>query len=393
MGGGAVGVVGWTQIGSGASGAAAAQPAGVASGAAAPSASEAKGSGGGPAPSATTGAAAQELAEVADDPDDELADEELDAAREAGTRAPQRAPTIKLTDQEIGTRLREEPGSLGPMSVGTTNGGALINGVQMPKGDHWEIIDPSNCWGTRETVDYLSRSIDKVHEQFPNAPKPVIGHISAKRGGRLSPHVSHQSGRDVDISYFLLTSRQGFVRASVDNLDLEKTWAFVKALVTETDVEMILIDTSIQRLLEEFASNHGEDEGWLDQIFQVRGKSRAPLVRHAKGHQNHLHIRFYSPMAQEMGRRAYPMLATGGEIRTESFVMHKAKKGDTLGSLARRYGTTVEAIQRANNLRSNAIQASHVYRIPKKGRVMSAPAPLMVPPRRLPPTRTAVSVR
>jgi penicillin-insensitive murein endopeptidase len=118
-----------------------------------------------------------------------------------------------------------------------------------------------------------------------------------------------------------------------------------------------------------------------------------PLIRHAKGHQNHLHIRFYNPLAQEMGRRAYPSLARAGEIHSASFITHKARKGDTLGSLARRYGTTVDAIQRANNLRSNAIQAKHVYRIPKKGRVLPPPGPVVIPPRRLPPVRSVVSAR
>jgi penicillin-insensitive murein endopeptidase len=306
--------------------------------------------------------------------------------------SPQGQPSasIKLSDQEIEERLRDDPASLGPMSVGTTNAGALVNGVQMPKGEHWDVIDPSLAWGTRETVDYLTRSIQKVHAEFPGSQPLFIGHISARRGGRLSPHVSHQAGRDVDISYYMRTTRRGFYRAHSDNLDAARTWAFVKALITETDVEMILIDTSIQRLLEEYASGHGEDEGWLDQIFQVRGKSRRPVIRHAKGHVNHIHIRFYNPVAQEMGRRAHPALASRGEVRAESFVMHKARKGDTLGSLANRYGTTVDAIRQANGLRSNFIQAKHVYRIPKKGRVVP-PGPLVLPPRTLPPSKGAAT--
>ncbi len=51
----------------------------------------------------------------------------------------------------------------------------------------------------------------------------------------------------------------------------EEDWAFVRALFTESNPEFVFIDTSIQKLLEEYASSHGEDEGWIDQIFQVRG--------------------------------------------------------------------------------------------------------------------------
>jgi len=36
-------------------------------------------------------------------------------------------------DQEIADKLRSDPSSLGPMSVGTPNAGALFNGIQMPR--------------------------------------------------------------------------------------------------------------------------------------------------------------------------------------------------------------------------------------------------------------------
>jgi LysM repeat protein len=70
------------------------------------------------------------------------------------------------------------------------------------------------------------------------------------------------------------------------------------------------------------------------------------------------------------------------------FVWHRAKKGDTLGKLARRYGTTVKAIQRANGLRSTVIFARKSYRIPRPGAVAPQPGPVTVPERRLPPPGT-----
>jgi penicillin-insensitive murein endopeptidase len=73
------------------------------------------------------------------------------------------------------------------------------------------------------------------------------------------------------------------------------------------------------------------------------------------------------------------------------YVSHRARKGDTLGRLAKRYRTTVKAIQRANKLRSTKIYARKVYRIPKHGGVRPAPAPLHLPPRRLPPAGTPAS--
>lgn len=300
-------------------------------------------------------------------------------------------PLSGLTDAEIEKKVREDPESLGPMSVGRTNGGMLVNGIQMPRGQRWELIDPAHAWGTRETVDAIIRCIDAVHREFPDSPQMQIGHISGRRGGPTSPHKSHQSGRDVDVSYYYTNETRWFTRAHRGNLDRARTWAFVRALIVESDVEMILIDAGLQRLLEEHARSIGEDQAWLDDIFRgVSGKYPA-MIRHARGHATHIHVRFHSPIARETARRVHPFMVKHGKVKPPvSYVMHTARKGETLGSLANRYGTTVEAIQRANGLRSTLIRAKQIYRIPQKGGVRPAASrPIVVPPRRLPPPKTS----
>jgi LysM repeat protein len=69
------------------------------------------------------------------------------------------------------------------------------------------------------------------------------------------------------------------------------------------------------------------------------------------------------------------------------YVFHLARRGDTLGKLAKRYGTTIREIQRVNGLRSTLIQAKKRYRIPQPGPAPSAETPVAIPPRRLPPRR------
>jgi LysM repeat protein len=46
-------------------------------------------------------------------------------------------------------------------------------------------------------------------------------------------------------------------------------------------------------------------------------------------------------------------------------VVHRVKRGDTLASLARQYGTTISAIQKANGLRRTTIQIGQSLRIPR----------------------------
>ena len=65
-------------------------------------------------------------------------------------------------------------------------------------------------------------------------------------------------------------------------------------------------------------------------------------------------------------------------------VKHRVKRGETLGSLARRYGTSASAIRAANGLRSSFLRAGRTYTIPIR-KVPVDTGPVVVPPRRLPP--------
>jgi penicillin-insensitive murein endopeptidase len=327
---------------------------------------------------ATTAAAASddEMAALDDD------DEELDGANGQARATPQ-SPLLALSDAELEARYKQDPTALGPISAGRAGAGVLVNGVQMPKSERWLLLDPGRAWGTRETVDALTRIIDRVNERFPGSPALPIGHLSAQKGGHLSPHVSHQSGRDADVGYYYRTPLKAFVTATADNLDMPRTWALVKAAVRETDVEMILMDRSIQRLLADYAAQNGEDPAFIDEVFQSRGKNARAPIRHIKGHHNHLHFRFHNPVAEELGRRlarhiaipkAAPVTAHSAHTEVAGYVQHRCRSGDTLQILAKRYGTTVEDIQRANGLKSIALKAGAVYRIPSKVPPKPAPA-------------------
>jgi penicillin-insensitive murein endopeptidase len=72
-----------------------------------------------------------------------------------------------------------------------------------------------------------------------------------------------------------------------------------------------------------------------------------------------------------------------------AYVSHVAKKGETLAHLAKRFGTTVRAIRRANGLKSTLIQAKRSYQIPQTGHAppSTVSGPIAIPPRRLPPAR------
>lgn len=323
-----------------------------------------------------------------EDAPDDGGEEHDDAPPATGEERPH--PLDAWSDLEIRDAIATDMKRLGAMSLGNPSAGLLLNGVQASKNELFDPVSPGAAWGTEETLSYLERALRKVHEEIADTPPLQLGDISVEKGGPISPHVSHQAGRDVDIAYFYKKDARWYRRGNAQNLDIPRNWAFVRALVTETDVELILIDNSIQALLREHALAIGEDPVWVDGIFRGSGGLR-PLVRHARGHATHVHVRFFNPQAQETARRAYAGLVERGIVPpVQSFIQHRARRGDTLGKLSKKYGVSVVAIKQANRLKKSLIREKHTYLIPVANPRPAPPARrLTFPPRRLPPERTS----
>jgi LysM repeat protein len=330
---------------------------------------------------------AEDPADDAEQPDalDDSAETAEPAAVETQAIPPH--PLDGWSDAQISHAIASDLRSLGSMSIGSPNAGALLNGVQAGETRYYKPVVPSGAWATQETLDFLATALSKVHAAFPDTPPLALGGISGKNGGHSPPHLSHQSGRDVDIAYFYNDGAGWYARGSAKNLDLARDWAFVRALIAETDVDLILIDHSIQVLLEEYALQHGEDAAWLAGVFRgVPGKLR-PIIRHAPGHATHIHVRFFNPIAQETARRCHPQLLAAKLIAApQSYISHQVKKNETLGMIARKYGVPVPRLRSANGLKSSVIRAKSVLRVPVATRGAASPGPrLRLPARRIPP--------
>lgn len=297
-------------------------------------------------------------------------------------------PALELDEGVVRLLVEHAPEALGPLSVGTPDSGLLIGAVALPDGPLWKVRDPLEAFGTAETIDFITAAVGAVEARHPGSPRLLIGDISGTDGGRLNRHRSHQAGRDADIGFYYSTGEAAEFRAPRRNeLDLTRTWSLVRAFLTETDVERIFLDRSLQGPLYAHALASGEDRAWLDDVFGRRGAGKDAIIQHVRGHRNHLHVRFYNRTAQELGRIAYPLLVRAGLV-PQPTRFHRARAGDTLAGLARRYGTSEAAIRAANGLRGSALQAGRAYVIPVR-RVRADTEPVVVPARRLPKTAPA----
>jgi murein endopeptidase len=198
-----------------------------------------------------------------------------------------------------GTRpiIRPEPPKT-TGAVGRPNNGSLSDGKQLVSLPGADVLEPDRCWGTPEAVDLLTYAVNETKKMFPNAPDILIGDFSKQNGGPLPPHISHQSGRDVDVGFYSAAHKKprGFFEGGKDTIDLEMTWYFIETLLVTDRITFILVDQSIGKLLYDFAGE-GYSEQRLAYWFQYPNApgSREGIIRHAPRHRDHLHIRFKCP--------------------------------------------------------------------------------------------------
>jgi penicillin-insensitive murein endopeptidase len=229
-----------------------------------------------------------------------------------------------LADVELAEALKHNLTDVGSVSIGQAHRGSLYNGVQMHSSPFWELKVPQAGYGTRETVLALGAAIEEVNRMFPGTPRLGIGHLSHENGGWIRPHKSHQSGRDVDVGYYYTEGERWYVPASPENLDVPRTWALISAMLKVAKVDYVFVDRSLHAILRAEAERVGEKPGLVAEVFDG-DKVVRPIMRHARGHATHLHVRFESPVAVHNAQRVSGKL--GASVQ---------RRGALLGALKQR---------------------------------------------------------
>ncbi|HEY4181614.1 MAG TPA: penicillin-insensitive murein endopeptidase, partial [Kofleriaceae bacterium] len=197
----------------------------------------------------------------------------------------------------------------GSASIGKPSKGSLVDGVRVP--DSGEGFTTREIWrargnryGTAELVDLIvgtGRRMARTPGQ-----RIVVADLSSQRGGDVRKwHKAHQSGRDVDLVYFMrdatgasmeadamrVFDRDGVAKDSSGiTIDMPRTWELMRALLTgdEATVQWIFMYQPFADRLIEYGASIGESEELL---------ARAKLVMKQPGdsarHDDHIHVRIY----------------------------------------------------------------------------------------------------
>ncbi|MCC7534919.1 MAG: penicillin-insensitive murein endopeptidase [Deltaproteobacteria bacterium] len=207
-----------------------------------------------------------------------------------------------------------KPPLSGSHSVGLAYRGMLVGGVRLEESEHvvraGRRQSSGNWYGTRELVALIEDAARRVAAARPGLQLGV-GDLSGPHGGTIEGHGSHESGRDVDIGFFVteqgsprpaagwveLTARGTPVasaRPPLDRLrfDDAANWDLVRSIVESphAEVQYVFVASWLeQRLLRE-AARRGEEASLVERAAHVMLQPR-----NATPHADHFHVRIYCP--------------------------------------------------------------------------------------------------
>ncbi len=197
----------------------------------------------------------------------------------------------------------------GSRSVGAPDHGRLEGAAPLEDSEHYvRLASPGVQWGTEELVGSLRRSAERLQRE-EDGPRLLVGSLSARGGGRLRPHESHQSGRDADVSIFV-TDDQGEPIAATRFVELDRrtgcgrderrtvcidprrTFLFLVALIRDpvTRIRFVLIAGDLRQLV--LAAGRRTD---VSPEEMRRVEEITALRRGSASHRSHLHIRIQCP--------------------------------------------------------------------------------------------------
>ncbi len=195
------------------------------------------------------------------------------------------------------------------ISMGKPSGGYLVAGRRLPnQGEGFTTKEIWRTRGVRYGTDELIDLLTAVGRQLARTPgeRLVVADLSTRNGGEARRwHRSHQSGRDVDLVYFMRDAQGKPMEADVmrvfdENglardgtgitIDIPRTWELVRSLLTSREAivqRLFMFEPFAVKLLE-----HAVAKGEPD-VLIARARLVMKQPSDSARHDDHIHVRVY----------------------------------------------------------------------------------------------------
>lgn len=181
----------------------------------------------------------------------------------------------------------------GARSVGTPQRGKIRGAIPLPPRPHlYTRRHPGRSFGSTHTIRTIQTALSTLRSDKGVRTEVMIGDISLPSGGPISPHVSHQSGRDIDIRLLLVAGLdRKTVPVDASSVDWDATWTMVESFLETGAVSVLFLDFNRQSLLHAAALRAGVHPNLARRWFQWPQRGGPGMIRHEDGHRAHVHIR------------------------------------------------------------------------------------------------------
>ena len=194
----------------------------------------------------------------------------------------------------------------GAKSVGPPNHGKLVGAARLKQDKRLRQREGAHSWALPQMVNLLHHAANAVARKHAGSVM-LVGDLSGKTGGHLDHHGSHQSGRDADVAFYVVNSKNkpipikrflafddaGNARdVPGARFDEARNWALVEAFLKDqgASVRYLFVTNGLRaRLLAHAAKKHVSKE----MIERAAAVMMSPPD--ADLHDDHFHVRISCP--------------------------------------------------------------------------------------------------
>ena len=204
------------------------------------------------------------------------------------------------------------------LSIGSPTRGRLTGADELESRDALRVRRPGRArWGLPELVGMLTRGAERVRRRYPGSVL-LVGDLSHARGGPISGHRSHESGRDADVGFYFVDRKgkvvtpERFLTVLANGRTKEKpglafderrNWALVQAWLTDPKarVQHIFVSKALRSRLLAYARARGV-------YAPVLHRASLAMKQPSRGlsHDDHFHVRIGCPGGQRGVCQAEP---------------------------------------------------------------------------------------
>lgn len=194
----------------------------------------------------------------------------------------------------------------GPLSYGAPNAGKLFGAQRLPSSKSLEVKEGAHAWGLPPLVRALRRAAAKISSKHRGSML-FVGDLSAKNGGPLLGHNSHQSGRDADVGFYMVSDKgkhvnphrfvafagSGRPRGTESvRFDDERNWALIQALLEDekANVQYLFVSGSLRARLLAYAAKKN-----LPKELYTKAAATLMSPKDTDVHDDHFHVRIACP--------------------------------------------------------------------------------------------------